>query len=550
MWAQACELIDAGRAHAPAVLPPGRRRARARRRGSRRSTCSRTSARSSIVVAHAGRARPSASQVTHEPGVLVVRGDAAAAVRGLAPRACASSRFRTASSSGASRCRRATSRSARRELDRTAAWCCACARLADEHDERTTHPIPDALAAEARRAIAATADAAQPQRERHVASAARGRADHPAGAQRRAVPRRRCCRSTVGRERSRAAAQEAVRLQRPLGVLLQSKPEVDEPGPTTCTGSARPRTCCATSRRPTASHHVDRAGRAALSRAAVPRRLSVPGRARRSCIDEPEHGRRRDRRRARCTLKQRARRDPAAAAAGARGDGRRRCRASKAPAQLADFIAGLMDISAEEKQALLETFDLQGAARQAARAARAPHRGAQALARDRRAHASESIDDASASTCCASRCARSRRSSARATRARPRSRSSRRRSPKRGMPEEVEKQARKELKRLERMPEARRRVLDGAHLPRVADRAAVDRPSRSADRHRRGAPHPRRGPLRSREDQAAHPRVPRGAQAQSRRARARSCASSARPAWARPRSARASRGRPGASSCA
>ncbi len=36
---------------------------------------------------------------------------------------------------------------------------------------------------------------------------------------------------TVGRERSRAAAQEAARLQRPLGVLLQSKPDVDEPGP-------------------------------------------------------------------------------------------------------------------------------------------------------------------------------------------------------------------------------------------------------------------------------------------------------------------------------
>src|SRR6266700_7073035 len=36
---------------------------------------------------------------------------------------------------------------------------------------------------------------------------------------------------TVGRERSRAAAQEAVRLQRPLGVLLQSKTEVEEPGP-------------------------------------------------------------------------------------------------------------------------------------------------------------------------------------------------------------------------------------------------------------------------------------------------------------------------------
>src|ERR1700745_2314478 len=36
---------------------------------------------------------------------------------------------------------------------------------------------------------------------------------------------------TVGRERSRAAAQEAARLQRPLGVLLQSKPDVQESGP-------------------------------------------------------------------------------------------------------------------------------------------------------------------------------------------------------------------------------------------------------------------------------------------------------------------------------
>src|ERR1051326_7672359 len=36
---------------------------------------------------------------------------------------------------------------------------------------------------------------------------------------------------TGGRERSRAAAQEATRLQRPLGVLLQSKPEAEEPGP-------------------------------------------------------------------------------------------------------------------------------------------------------------------------------------------------------------------------------------------------------------------------------------------------------------------------------
>ena len=57
--------------------------------------------------------------------------------------------------------------------------------------------------------------------------------------------------------------------------------------------------------------------------------------------------------------------------------------------------------------------------------------------------------------------------------------------------------------------------------------------------------HPRRRPLRSRQGQAAHPRVPRGAQAQSRRQDVRSCASSARPASARRRSARASRRRLG-----
>src|SRR5687768_16125444 len=34
---------------------------------------------------------------------------------------------------------------------------------------------------------------------------------------------------TVGRAKSRAAAQEAARLQRPLGVLLQVKPEIDDP---------------------------------------------------------------------------------------------------------------------------------------------------------------------------------------------------------------------------------------------------------------------------------------------------------------------------------
>jgi len=36
---------------------------------------------------------------------------------------------------------------------------------------------------------------------------------------------------TIGREKSRAAAQEAARQQRPLGILLQVKPELDDPKP-------------------------------------------------------------------------------------------------------------------------------------------------------------------------------------------------------------------------------------------------------------------------------------------------------------------------------
>ncbi len=49
----------------------------------------------------------------------------------------------------------------------------------------------------------------------------------------------------------------------------------------------------------------------------------------------------------------------------------------------------------------------------------------------------------------------------------------------------------KELKRLERMPEAAAEYSHGAHLPRLADRAAVVEARRRGDRHRAGAPRPR-----------------------------------------------------------
>ena len=61
-----------------------------------------------------------------------------------------------------------------------------------------------------------------------------------------------------------------------------------------------------------------------------------------------------------------------------------------------------------------------------------------------------------------------------------------------------------------------RRVLDGTHLSRHADRAALVEARRRVDRHPARARHPRRRPLRAREDQEAHRRVPRGAQAEPR----------------------------------
>ena len=68
-----------------------------------------------VVVAMPGVAAERC-EVAHEAGALVVRGTRPLPFAGAAARACASSRFPTAPSSAASRCRRAASRSARREL--------------------------------------------------------------------------------------------------------------------------------------------------------------------------------------------------------------------------------------------------------------------------------------------------------------------------------------------------------------------------------------------------------------------------------------------------
>ena len=86
-----------------------------------------------------------------------------------------------------------------------------------------------------------------------------------------------------------------------------------------------------------------------------------------------------------------------------------------------------------------------------------------------------------------------------------------------GMPSEVEEQARKELRRYERTPEAAaeagmiRTYLDW--LIELPWGLPKEKPIDIA----RGPAHPRGGPLRAGEDQAAHRRVPGRAQARARR---------------------------------
>jgi len=165
---------------------------------------------------------------------------------------------------------------------------------------------------------------------------------------------------TVSRPQSQAAVQEAVRLGRPLGVLLQRKPDVDEPGPDdvhwvgTSTDVMRYLTG------PDGAHQVVVRG---LRRFRVTEFLtSHPfALARVQYIDEPAvqpaggdaeiEGRGRALKQSALeTLQLLPQAPPELAAV---------LRSIDDPAQLADLIGSLMDSTIEERQALLETFDLK-----------------------------------------------------------------------------------------------------------------------------------------------------------------------------------------------
>jgi ATP-dependent Lon protease len=253
----------------------------------------------------------------------------------------------------------------------------------------------------------------------------------------------------VDRERSRAAVQEAVRLQRPLGILLQSRRDADQPGPDDLHWVGTTATVLRYVTAPDGSHHVICQGvqrfRALQFLDGYPMLAAQV-----QLIDEPAQtdvdieGRA-------LNLKERAieilrllpqvPEEMVAALQGVEG-----------PARLADFISGLMDVGVEEKQALLETFDLK--ARLDKLLDLLTHRiEVLKVSREIDERTKASIDDRNREHLLREQMRTIQKELGDGDQAASEIAELDKAITEAKMPEEVEKQARKELKRLDRMPE-------------------------------------------------------------------------------------------------
>jgi ATP-dependent Lon protease len=254
---------------------------------------------------------------------------------------------------------------------------------------------------------------------------------------------------TIGRERSRAAAQLAARQQRPLGVLLQRNKDIEEPSPDDLHWVGTTANILRYVTAPDGSHHIVSQGDKRFRVLQFLDGYDFPV-ARVQLIEEGSASGPELEARA-LSLKKRAveilRMLPQVPEEMVLG-----LENIDSPTRLADLVAGLMDASVEEKQAILETFDLKARLdkllEHLARRAEVLRlsneinertkesldaKGREHLLREQMRTIQKELGDANEHS------AEIAELEKKITEAK--------------MPEEVEQQARKELQRLERMPE-------------------------------------------------------------------------------------------------
>ena len=315
---------------------------------------------------------------------------------------------------------------------------------------------------------------------------------------------------TLGRPKSVAAAQQAVREQRQVGILLQREAAVDDP---TAIDMHRMGTLANVLRfitAPDGTHHVVCQGEQRFQIVEylsgwpflVARVLRIPEPDTRTPEIEARFVNLKAQAVEAIELLPQVPADLLAA-----------IQSIETPAALADLATAYMDVKPEEKQEILETVDLAARMDKVSRTlahrievlrlsqeigrqtkASLDERQREVLLREQMAAIQKQLGEGEEGK--AAEIAELDKAITEA-----------------GMPKEVEDAARKELRRLQKMPEGRRRIRHGAHLSRLADRAALEAARGKADRHQGRPPHPRRGSLRPRQDQAAHHRIPRRAQA-------------------------------------
>ncbi|MCA8981756.1 MAG: endopeptidase La [Planctomycetes bacterium] len=162
----------------------------------------------------------------------------------------------------------------------------------------------------------------------------------------------------IGRERSILAIQEAVQSERPIGLLLQRKDSIEEPGPDDLYQVGTLAEVVRYMETPDGSHHAVCQGKRRFRVLEFVQQQPVPI-ARVEFVDEPELDTSDTKVHARfVALKQQAQ-EVLAMAPGAPEDLAQAVQGISSPSSLTDLIATFMDVPVEERQEVLETFDVR-----------------------------------------------------------------------------------------------------------------------------------------------------------------------------------------------